>query len=349
MNLRKIQNENVNGKNVLVRVDFNVSLNEKGDIIEAHKILSSQETIDFLLKNGARKVFLLTHFGRPEGKFQPEFSVQQIVDDVERILNKKIGFVADCVGEKVQQELENGENQIVLLENVRFYEEEEKNDFNFAKSLATGFDVFVNEAFGASHRDHSSLGAITEILPSFAGIWLQKEVENLERVKNSQKSPAVAIIGGAKIETKLDLIKMFEEKYDWVLVGGKISVEAIEQKLQFSQKVILPVDFTGGTLDIGPKTIQLFAEKIKEAKMIVWNGPMGKFEEKPFDEGTRALVKSVAENREAFSLIGGGESVQALAESDYWKEISFISTGGGAMLSFLIGEKMPPIERLREM
>ncbi|MCK4635646.1 MAG: phosphoglycerate kinase [Candidatus Moranbacteria bacterium] len=346
MNIKKIQNADVNGKNVLLRVDFNVSLDEKGDVIESHKILAAKESLEWLIENGARKIALLTHFGRPDGEIKPEFSVKQIADDVERILKRKVFFANDCIGEKVKGEIENGENQIILLENVRFYSGEKKGDVKFAKKLAEPFDIYVNDSFGVDHRGHASLYVITDILPSFGGIWLQKEIENLEKVKNLQKRPAVAIIGGSKIATKLPLIKMFEKSYNYVLVGGRVAVEAIEQGINFSEKVILPVDFTGETLDIGPKTIELFREKIEQAKTIVWNGPMGKFEEKPYDIGTRELVKFVAGNKDAFSLIGGGESVQALAESGYWEDISFVSTGGGAMLSFLIGEEMLGIEKL---
>lgn len=346
MNIKKIQDADVQGKNVLMRVDFNVSLDENEDVIEAHKIRAAKDSLELLIENGARKVALLTHFGRPDGEIKPEFSVRQIVDDVERILGIKVSFVNDCVGEKVKEEIENGESQIVLLENVRFYAEEKEGDVEFAKRLAEPFDVYVNDSFGVDHRGHASVCAIVDILPSYGGIWLQKEIENLEKVKNNQERPAVAIIGGAKIATKLPLIEMFEKSYDYVLVGGRVAVEAVEQGIEFSDKVILPVDFAGGTLDIGPKTIELFREKIEQAKTIVWNGPMGKFEEKPYDTGTRELVKFVAENRDAFSLIGGGESVQALAESDYWDDISFVSTGGGAMLSFLIGERMLGIEGL---
>lgn len=348
MNLKKIQNVDVKNKNILLRVDFNVSLDKNDDVIEAHKILAAKETLEFLIENGAKKIALLTHFGRPKGKIQREFSVQRITDDVERILNQKVFFVSDCIGEKVQNEIKSDENRIILLENVRFYSEEEKGDSDFAKKLAIGFDIYINDSFGVDHRNHASLYAIMNFLPSFAGIWLQKEVKNLDKIKNFHKSPAVAIIGGSKIETKLPLIKMFEEKYDWILVGGRVSVEVLEREMQFSDKVILPVDFTGGTFDIGEKTIQLFIEKINKAKTIVWNGPMGKFEEKPYDNGTRELVKAITENKEAFSLIGGGESVQALAESGLWNKVSFVSTGGGAMLSFLSGEEMKPIEKLIE-
>ncbi len=348
MNIKKIQDANVEGKNVLMRVDFNVSLDEKGDVIEAHKIRAAKDGLEWLIENGAKKIALLTHFGRPDGEVKSEFSVKQIADDVERILERKVFFVNDCIGEKVKNEIENGEDKIVLLENVRFYAEEKKGDIEFAKKLAEPFDIYVNDSFGVDHRGHASLYAIADILPSYGGIWLQKEIENLKKVKNLQNRLAVAIIGGSKIATKLPLIEMFEKSYDYVLVGGRVAVEAIEQGIEFSEKVILPVDFTGGTLDIGPKTIELFREKIEQAKTIVWNGPMGKFEEKPYDTGTRELVKFVAENKNAFSLIGGGESVQALAESGYWDDISFVSTGGGAMLSFLIGEKMLGIEALQD-
>ncbi|HEX7586359.1 MAG TPA: phosphoglycerate kinase, partial [Patescibacteria group bacterium] len=223
---------------------------------------------------------------------------------------------------------------------------EEKNDSEFAAALSENFDVFVNDAFSVCHRDQASVTGVAKILPSYAGLWLKKEIENLDKIKKNPAKPAVAIIGGAKIETKLPLIKKFEETYDHILVGGKIANEAMDQKIQFSSKVILPLDLAEDRLDIGPKTIEKFKEIISLAKTIVWNGPMGKFEEKPYNIGTEEILETVIKSG-AFTLMGGGESAQILEENNAMDKISFVSTGGGAMLEYLSGNKLPGIEVLK--
>ncbi|MFH0969307.1 MAG: phosphoglycerate kinase, partial [Patescibacteria group bacterium] len=276
--MRKIQNADLKNKKVLLRVDFNVAI-ENEEAREKYKIESCKESVEYLIGQHA-KVALVTHLGRPEGKPNPEFSLKPIADDAERILEIKVRFIGDCIGEKVQEGLGNLESgEVLLLENVRFYEGEEKNNEEFAKKLAENFDIFINDAFSVCHRDQASVTGVAKLLPSFAGFWLQKEIENLDKIKNNPEHPAVAIIGGAKIETKLPLIKKFENSYDNILVGGKIANEAIDQRLKFNEKVMLPVDFGGDRLDIGEETVKKFTEIIKNAKTIVWNGPMGKFEE----------------------------------------------------------------------
>ncbi|KKQ39119.1 MAG: Phosphoglycerate kinase, partial [Candidatus Moranbacteria bacterium GW2011_GWC2_37_73] len=256
-------------------------------------------------------------------------------------------FVNDCVGSEVSKALDAlNVGEIILLENVRFYEGEEKNDSEFAKKLAENFDVFVNDAFSVCHRDQASVTGITAYVEGYAGLRLQEEIKNLSRVIHEPESPATAIIGGAKIETKLPLIKRFEKKYAHILVGGKIANEAVDQKIVFSSKVVLPLDFAKDRLDIGPKTINRFKEIIAQSKVIVWNGPMGKFEEQPYDIGTRAILEAIVES-DAFTLIGGGESVQVLEENNLFDKISFVSTGGGAMLEYLSGNLMPGVEALR--
>ncbi|HCO99663.1 MAG TPA: hypothetical protein DIT56_03590, partial [Candidatus Moranbacteria bacterium] len=231
-------------------------------------------------------------------------------------------------------------------ENVRFYEGEEKNDVEFSKKLAENFDVYINDAFSVCHRNQASVTGITAHIESYAGLRLQEEIKNLNRVIHEPESPATAIIGGAKIETKLPLINNFEKAYSHILVGGKIANEAIDQNLAFSPKVILPFDFAKDRFDIGPKTIRRFKEIIAQSKVIVWNGPMGKFEEQPYDIGTREILDAIVES-DAFTLIGGGESVQVLEENNLMNKISFVSTGGGAMLEYLSGNQMPGIEALR--
>ena len=344
MNLNTIQNIGVGNKKVLLRVDFNVEI-EQGKAKENFKIAAGKDTVKYLLDNGAR-VALISHLGRPDEKVNLEFSLEQLADEAEQLLGVKVRFITDCIGEKVKNGLaELADGEVLLLENVRFYPGEEKNDSKFAKLLAENFDVFVNDAFSVCHRDQASVTGIAKIIPSAAGLWLQKEITNLEKVKSNPEHPAVAIIGGAKIETKLPLIAQFEKNYDAILVGGRIANEAIDQKLSFSEKVMLPTDFVDDRLDIGAQTIENFKAKIAEAKTIIWNGPMGKFEEEKYAAGTREVLKAIISSG-AFTLMGGGESVQLLEETGNMDKISFVSTGGGAMLEYLSGNTLSGIEVL---
>jgi phosphoglycerate kinase len=345
MNIRKMQDSNFTEKKVLIRADFNVGI-VNGKIQEKYKLKACKETVDFLLKQDGTKIALMSHLGRPEGKASSEFSLLQIRKDLEEILGTRVVFVADCIGNKVTEAL-NALNagEVLLLENVRFHGGDEKNDESFSKKLAQHFDIFVNEAFSVCHRSHASVTGVAKILPSYAGFWLQKEIHNLNKIIHEPEYPATAIIGGAKIETKLPLIKAFEKTYTNVLVGGKISVEAEDQNMTFSPKVIMPSDYAKDRLDIGDKTILRFKNIIAMSRVIVWNGPMGKFEETPYDKGTRAIMEAIIDS-DAYSLIGGGESVQAVEESGNMEKISFVSTGGGAMLEYLSGNKMPGIDAL---
>jgi len=347
MDIRKIQEGVFLNKKILVRADFNVAIAD-GNVKEKFKLEACKKSVDFLSAQPGAKIALMSHLGRPDGKVNAEFSLEQIKDELEAILNKKIIFLADCVGDGVKMALEDlKEGEIILLENVRFHDGDEKNDSAFAEKLAENFDVFVNDAFSVCHRDQASVTGVTKYIKSYAGLWLQEELKNLNRVIHEPENPSTAIIGGAKIETKLPLIKRFEETYSHILVGGRIANEAMDQNITFSSKVILPIDFAGDRLDIGPKTIKRFKEIIAQSKVIVWNGPMGKFEESPYDIGTREILDAVVES-DAFTLIGGGESVQVLEENNLMKKISFVSTGGGAMLEYLSGNVMPGIEALRE-
>lgn len=332
-------------KKVLLRVDFNVAI-ENGKVKETFKIEACKESVAYLLEKGA-KVALISHLGRPDGKINPEFSLGQIKNDIETTLGVKLVFIDDCIGKKVNAGLNNlREKEVLLLENVRFYPGEEANDGEFSRSLASNFDIFINDAFSVSHRDQASVTGVAKILPGFAGFWLQKEIENLDKVKNNPEHPAVAIIGGAKIETKLPLIQKFEKEYDHILVGGKIANEVLDQGLKFSEKVLFPVDYLGDRLDIGPKTIENFEKIISGAKTIVWNGPMGKFEEKSYDTGTNRILRAVISSG-AFVLMGGGESVEILEEQKVMDKISFVSTGGGAMLEYLSGNILPGIGTIK--
>ena len=353
--MKKIQEAQLENKKVLLRVDFNVAL-ENRKVKEAFKIKAAKETIDYLLEKKS-KVALISHLGRPAhiatqnvaGKpdnFDKNLSLSQVIDDVQNILGTKVKFVSDCVGGKVSEAIENiTDGEIILLENVRFYAGDEENDNDFSKKLSNGFDIFVNDAFSVCHRDQASVTGVAKILPSYAGLRLQKEIEEMEKVKNNFEKPAVAIIGGAKIETKLPVIKFFEEKYDYVLVGGKIANEALDQKIQFSDKVVLPTDFIDDRLDIGEKTLAKFKEIISQAKTIVWNGPTGKFEEEKYAVSSNEVLRAVL-NSEAYTIVGGGETLEILEKNNAVDKINFVSTGGGAMLKYLEGEKMPGIELL---
>jgi len=231
---------------------------------------------------------------------------------------------------------------------MRFYEGEEKNDEEFAKKLAEPFDMYVNEAFSVCHRSHASVDAITRHLPSFAGLRLMEEIQELDNVRLSPEHPAVAIIGGAKIETKLPLIKALEKNFDAILVGGKVANEAIDQNIPFSDKVLLPKDFDSAMrLDIGPQTIGYFTQIICQAKTVIWNGPMGKFEEKPYDMGTNAILHALLES-EAYVVIGGGESLAVLEKADVIDKVSFVSSGGGAMLEYLSDKALPGLIALEK-
>ncbi len=346
MDLRTIEQYNFDNKKVLIRADFNVAIDKNGDALDTYKLDAIVKTVDYILSFSNVKLALVTHRGRPSGK-EEKFSMKYLVDDLERILDARVKFVDDCLGQKIDSELNSiADDEVILLENIRFYKEEKENDEEFAKKLAKPFDVYVNDAFSVSHREHASVCAITKYLPSFAGLRLIEEVDVLDKAKKAKDHPAIAIIGGAKIETKLPLINEFEKTYDKILVGGRISIEAQDAGIEFSNKVVLPIDYAENKFDIGEKSIQNFIDYIKDAKTIVWNGPLGKFEEKPFDKGTVAIANAVTENQGVFSVVGGGESVQALNQTGNFDKISFVSTGGGAMLSFLSSGHLPGLEVL---
>ncbi len=347
MAFRTIENVDFSGKKVLVRMDFNVELNDINEIQEHFKLEVGRKTIDRIFGFSEVKVAILSHFGRPNGKPDPKHSIGQIVRFVEAALGRKVVFVPDCIGETVKAALAGiKDGEVLLLENVRFYPGEETNDEAFAQKLAEPFDIYVNEAFSVSHRAHASIVGVPKFLPAYAGLRLEREKEELDDARLSPARPAIAVIGGAKIETKLPLIRAFEENYDCILVGGKIANEAIDQKTEFSSKVLLPQDFDSSSrLDIGPNTIAYFTQIIKTGKTIVWNGPMGKFEEKPYDIGTNAILHALLESQ-AFVVIGGGESLAILEKADVMSRIGFVSSGGGAMLEYMSGKELPGLKAL---
>ncbi len=372
---------NLRGKRVLVRCDFNVPIKGR-KVADDFKIVQSLPTVRYLVAKGAR-VVLLTHLGRPKGKKDKNYKLKVVSHRLTKLLGGRVKYVEDCVNREAQEaaaKMKSG--QVVLLENLRFYKGEEDNNKEFAESLAGLADIYVNDAMAVSHREHASVSAVREFLPSYAGLLLEKEIENLQKVLKPEK-PLVAIIGGAKIETKVPVIRNLAKKASKVLIGGmlaydflaakkwstgKYRVDKANAKLAkklLSKKVILPVDLvvsnkSGGQgkvnltpanklpkncwqYDIGPETIRLYAQCIKEAKTVIWNGPMGMFEEERFRQGTLAVARLVAEmsSGRAFGVVGGGETVSALKQTKMLEHVDWVSTSGGAMLAYLAGEKLP--------
>lgn len=325
--MKNIKEANVQNKKVFLRVDYNVTI-ENGKILDDYRITASYPTLDYLLENGALKITIGTHLGRPEGKIVPEFSTKPI---------------ADFLAQKYPTD------KVVVLENLRFDPGEEKNDSDFAKKLADANDIFVNDAFGVCHREAASTCAITQFLPAFAGFLIEKEISELAKLNNPEK-PFIAIIAGAKIETKLPLIKKFSQIADFVLVGGLIANQAIEQKLELATNVILPIDGINDeqniARDIGPQTIEKFSEIIKTAQTIFWNGNLGMTENEKYRNGSIKIAEAIVNSKAEIKIVGGGDTVSFLHELNLTDQFSFISTGGGATLEFLAGEKMPGLEAL---
>lgn len=344
--MKTIKGVNVKNKKVLVRVDFDVAFDKKGRIADDLRIKTALPTIDYLIKNKA-KVILMGHSGRPDPDFKNDrkkFSLSPIAKHIKNMCGLTVKFINDCVGEKVEKEvnkLKNGE--VLLLENLRFYAGEKKNDLKFSRQLAGLGDLYVNNAFANSHRRHASMVGVTRFLPSYAGLTLVEEIKTLSRAIKKPKKPAVAIIGGAKIETKLSAIGFFNKKYNYVLIGGKIGLGV----KRAGNNVILPLDYRGEEkFDIGDKTILKFEEIIKQAKTIVWNGPMGMFEDERYSKGTSKITEAVAGSK-AFKIAGGGDTIAALNKYKLFNKMDFISTGGGSMLELLAGKKLPAVEALK--
>ncbi|MFH1979010.1 MAG: phosphoglycerate kinase [Patescibacteria group bacterium] len=346
MTLPDITKENLGNKKVLMRVDFNVEF-ENGNPKEKYKIESVKKTVDFVQSQKGAKLALLSHMGRPNGLGKAEMSFKDLTESIAGVLGKELVFVSDCIGDVVGSSLDALEDgQILLLENPRFYKAEISGEKDFAESLAKNFDVYVNEAFSTSHRNHGSITKIAEILPSFAGVNLLKEVEVLSGLRESFEKPAVAIIGGAKVETKIPVIEFFAKNYDKVLVGGRIGIEIKEKGIVVQNNVVLPEDYAGQGLDIGPKTIKVFSDLLMGAKTIVWNGPLGKFENPEFAKGTDGVLDAINQNETAYKVAGGGETVQLLGEKGFIEKFDFVSTGGGAMLEFLAKGTLSGLEVL---
>ncbi len=387
--MKGIKEIEVANKRVLVRVDFNVSLDKQGEVIDDFRLRAVLPTIQYLREQKS-KVILMAHLGRPTPENRKEFSLRPVARKLSELLGRKINLASDCIGEETRNQVEQlAEEEVLMLENLRWHPEEEANDFNFAQNLARLGEVYINDAFAVSHRAHASVEAIVKFLPSAAGLLLQKEITNLSRVRDNPGHPLAVIIGGAKISTKIKLIQGFWDKAEDIILGGALANTVLHakgitvgkslieesmipevKKLEITDvKLHLPVDAVlclnkeaagkcrvgpiGKTetdeliLDIGPDSEKMFTQIISKAKTIIWNGPVGFFENDSFAHGTQAVAKAIA-GSSAFSVVGGGETVAYLEKIGLVDEFSFVSTGGGAMLEFLTGEKLPGIEALEK-
>jgi len=359
--METLKDFNVKNKRVLVRCDFNTPLDERGNVLNDFRIKETLPTINYLMENNA-KIILMSHLGDPEGKVVEILKLDKIKEKLEELLNLEIIKVDDCVGKDIEAQIYSMKpRDILLLENLRFHKEEEGNNLEFAKSLASLADLYVNDAFSVSHRNHASVAGITKFLPHCAGLLLEKEITILSQLQENPDKPLVAIIGGKKVETKSQIIDKISENADCVLVSGLIKREIVEKKLEFKypEKIIGPIDVIDADLkvinfneagdkqipDIGPETIKLFRAEILKAKTVFWNGPFGSSEKEDFMNGTKEISKAIIESN-AFSIIGGGETIEFINRAGLNDKFNHISTGGGAMLSFLSGEELPGLKAL---
>jgi len=328
-------------KRVFLRADLDVPL-ENGRVEEDWRLRNLIPTIRYLISQKST-IILAGHIGRPEGKPVFNLSTKILVPTLSELLNNEIVHIADFPSaEMIQNTLGSSKNVILLLENLRFFSGEEENDDSFSRKLASLADCYVNEAFAVSHRNHASIVGVPKYLPHAAGLRLEKEIETLEGVLHKPRRPFVAVIGGAKIETKLPVIEYLAKIADWVLVGGALSKELGIKNYEFRTENVVVASLNKDGKDIDNTSIIQFIEVIKKAKMIVWNGPMGVFEDERFEMGTREIAKAIA-NSSAEKIVGGGETIWALKKYGLDAKIDWISSGGGAMLDFLAGKKMPGI------
>jgi len=345
--MRTLRDFDFKGKRVLVRCDFNVPLDENGNVLDDFRIKQTIPTIEYLIEKGG-KLLLMSHLDDPGGKVVEELRLTPIQDKLMEYLNLSVTKAPDCCGKEVEKwirEMEPGE--ILLLENLRFQKGEGENDDNFAQQLAKLGDIYINDAFSVCHRAHASIVGIPKYLPSGMGLLLEKEIQTLTDFLEKPEKPLVGIIGGKKVETKSKVIDKISEKADWILIGGLIQKE-IEEKgvvLKYPQEIVKPIDKMD-TFDIGPKTIELFKEKIAQAQTIFWSGPLGKIEEEEFQNGSREIAKAIIESG-SFSIVGGGETVEFINKMGLTEKFSHVSTGGGAMLNFIADGKLVGIEALR--
>ena len=394
MNKKTVRDIDVTGKKVLVRCDFNVPLDkETGKITDNRRIRAAIPTIEYLIDHNA-KVILCSHLGRPKGEFNLKYSLKPVAEELSKLLGKEVKLAKDVIGEdaeKLTSEIKEGE--VVLLENVRFHKEEEENNPEFAKKLASFAEIYVNDAFGTAHRAHASTAGVADYLPAVSGFLIEKELEFLGNALDNPERPFVAILGGAKVSDKIGVIENLLDKVDTLIIGGgmaytfykaqghhigtsiceedklDLAKSILEKAQEKGVKLLLPVDnhvsseysnngeekmvdsteipdgFMG--LDIGPKTIEKFEEAVKDAKTVVWNGPLGVCEFDKFATGTKA-VATMLSKLDAITIIGGGDSAAAIEKLGLADKMTHISTGGGASLEFLEGKTLPGIACLQD-
>lgn len=395
--MKTIDDFNFENKKALIRVDFNVPLNENLEVTDDTRIVSAKPTIIKILEDGGSCV-LMSHLGRPKG-FQEEFSMKHIVPKVEEVLGVKVNFVSDCIGDKVLEAVENlNSGEVLLLENLRFYEEETKGDKNFSEKLSKLGDIYVNDAFGTAHRAHASTTIVAQFFPKNKcfGYLMAKEIESIDKVLNNSEKPVLAILGGSKVSSKITVIENILGKVNHLIIGGGMSFTFIkalggnigdsiceDDKMDLALDILkkarennvelhLPVDVVAADafrndanikivdinqipdgwqgLDAGPTSLENFHKVVMKCKTILWNGPLGVFEMETFSKGTIALGNSIAEATAngAFSLVGGGDSVAAVKQFGFEDKVSYVSTGGGAMLESLEGKILPGIAAIME-
>lgn len=397
MTMKKIESFDFKKKKALIRVDFNVPLNDKFEITDDNRIRGAMPTIKKVLSSGG-SVILMSHLGRPKTGYEEKFSLKHLVNHVSRLAGATVKFAEDCIGNvplEMSENLKPGE--ILLLENLRFHKEETKGNEEFAAELAALADVYINDAFGTAHRAHASTAIIAKFFPEnkMFGYLIEKELQSIDKVLKDPKKPFTAIMGGAKVSDKILIIENLLDKVDNLIIGGgmtytfikaqggdiggsiveedklDMALDLIEKAKAKNVRLVLPVDnivadkFDANAsvketeidkvpegwlgLDIGKKSISEFSDIIKESKTILWNGPMGVFEMEKFQTGTKSVAIAIAEatDKGAFSLIGGGDSVAAINKYDLGDRVSFVSTGGGAMLEYMEGRELPGIEAIR--
>ncbi len=396
--MQSIKDVNFSGKRVIVRVDFNVPLNDKFEVTDDTRIRGALPTIEKLLNDGAA-VILMSHLGRPKGQRVPELSLAPVAKALSALLGKEIYFCSKELGTEVQEKAEKMKpGDVMLLENLRYYPGETKGDEELAKKLAALADAYVNDAFGTAHRRHASTAVIAEYFPhaKYFGLLMEHEIVNLDKALNTKESPYTAVIGGAKVSSKIDIIRNLIPKVDNMIIGGGMSFTFLkalggeigsslyeEDKLDLAREILdemilngvniyLPTDVIAADkfdndanrqtmksnaipegwmgLDIGPESRHRFAMAINSSRMILWNGPMGVFEMENFSQGTKAIAISVASATSggAFSAIGGGDSVAAINKYELADMLSYVSTGGGAMLEYLEGKTLPGIKAIMD-
>lgn len=392
MNKMAIKDIELGNKTVLMRADFNVPQDENLNITDDRRIRATLPTIKHILQNGAKKLVLMSHLGRPDGKKVQKYSLKPVGEKLKELLGEPVKFLNDCVGEDIKKEIETAQERVILLENLRFHPEEEANDANFVKQLASLAEIFINDAFGTAHRAHASTEGVAHHLESAAGFLLEKEIQYLGNTVWNPQRPFMVILGGAKVSDKIGVIENLLPRCDAILIGGgmaytflkaqgkaignsklekdklDLAKSILDKAGQLKKEILLPVDHVvvdsinanakaevvGESIpegkiavDIGPKTIKLFEDKLKSAKTIVWNGPVGIFEMEAFSQGTREIGKFLT-TLKATTIIGGGDTAAAVAKFKLENKMTHISTGGGASLEFLEGKTLPGIAALTD-